>query len=124
MGTPLPLKDHEGTTGQTEPSLTPPAPTKTPKYIPFVGKDELPPYKVIQKAKKRGTPDRIEMGQARFIVRRGATDAKRYKLIAVFRTPSGIESRIWKTFKPNDRTRPQDNALLQELKRCRIPGAF
>ena len=115
---PRELRDSETPTlDQTETAKL----KKEQKYKPYEGKENLPEYKVIRESKNK-KPAVIELGESRYFVNRSLLNPKHYKLIEVRRTPSGVERRLYKTFKPHNVKK--DKSLLEELKRARIPGAF
>lgn len=94
------------------------APKAKPKYLPYTGKDSLPSYTRTGSGKKT----KVILGEPRYTIARSVTG--QYKLLAWQRSPAGVERRVVATFKPKDRQRPADGALLANLKKAGIPGAF
>jgi hypothetical protein len=95
---------------------------KKVKYLPYTGKESLPPFRIIQKGDPaRGIHDRFEYGEPRFAVARG--ERKTLKVIAFFRRPGGVVRKLYAVIKAETKN-PKQRELLQKLKAAGIPGAF
>lgn len=94
-------------------------PKKQPKFLPFTGKDSLPPWKTIGGAKVSGDRRYYAIGFAQ-------NNQQNLKLVSVCRLPSGIKKKceaVLKPYKKNARG-ANDRLIIQQLKACGIPGVY
>lgn len=96
--------------------------TKKFEYLPYTGKESLPPFRIIQKGDpERGIKDRFELGEPRFAIARG--ERKTLKVLAFFRRPGGVVRKLYAVIKVGTKN-PKQRELLQKLKNARVPGSF
>jgi hypothetical protein len=83
-------------------------------FLPYHGPDSLP------------SPDKGEAGRfiyhRRYFVNFDAAQGRR-KLIAVFKTEKGVDRRVVRVYKPNNKKAPKDKYFGDMLKKAGIPGA-
>jgi hypothetical protein len=92
------------------------------RFIPYTGKESLPPYKVLSKGHpEKGIPDRIEYGEPRFVAVKG--ERKTLKVLAFYASPRGVIRKLYSVVKYDSKNQ-KARALIASLKECGIPGAF
>lgn len=107
--------------GSEEIQVAPVKKSMTQEFIPYTGKEDLPPYRVTS-TKKDGKKTSVALSDARFILARG--ERKSFKLIGIFRSQRGVIRKLYTVIRPTLKNRPNDKALFEKLKAAKIPGAF
>lgn len=84
------------------------------KFTPYTGPESLSDYSIVA--------GKVVYGEPRFFINRSQDNPKKFKLIAVYKKPGGVQRRLWSVLKPYDK--PDHKAFMNQLKAGGIQIGF